>query len=102
MMSNSKISKSQKAVLKQFKQLNPDVVFAQFAHVTVLVNRTGATMGEFTTSVASRDEQKIRREVGEYHAMERLAYGAAQPVFMGRETPSFMALHLAIALDSAV
>ena len=95
MASNSKISKAQKAELKQFKRLNPDVAFAQFGHVTVLVNRTGVDMGEFTTSVASMDEQKLRRKVGEYHAMVRLAWGTAQPVFMGHATANEMATDLA-------
>ena len=95
MMSNSKLSKSQKAELKQFKQQNPDIAFAEFGFVTVLVNRTGATMGEFTTAVASLDEQKLRRKVGEYHAMVRFQYGTAQPVFLGLATTNEMASDLA-------
>ena len=99
MTSNSKISKSQKAELKEFKQQNPDVAFAQFGHTTVLVNRTGATMGEFTASVASRDEQKLRRKVGEYHAMSRFQYGTAQPIFLGSWCTDQMAESLAYSLD---
>ena len=77
MTSNSKISKSQKAELKEFKQQNPDVAFVQYGFATVLVNRTGATMGEFTTSVASRDEKKIRRKVGEAVSAVKARYDAA-------------------------
>ena len=87
MASNSKISKAQKANLKQFKRMNPKVAFAQYGWATVLVSQTGVNMGEFTTAIASRDEQKVRRKVGEYYAMERLAYGTAQPVFLGCRCP---------------
>lgn len=71
MTSNSKLTREQKAALKGFKILmRKNMAFGHSGGVTVLVE-VNKNVVRFSTSVASPDEQKIRKKVGQYHAMER-------------------------------
>lgn len=71
MASNSKLSQDQKDSLKFFKDEMPkNMAFGQCGRVTVLAQITGNVV-RFSTSVASPDEQKVRRKVGQYHAADR-------------------------------
>lgn len=81
MASNTKLTKAQKAELREFKlnYMTDNMAFATCGPVTVLVQVTGNVV-HFATSVSSPDEVKFRRKVGEYCAMERLL--ARQTAFM--------------------
>lgn len=86
-MSNSKLSDSQKQTLKRVKRDNPDIHLFSFPEcgVTVAVRRTGETMGEFSVSIMSNLEQKFRRKVGEYWAINRMLDGQVLPCVMPEE-----------------
>lgn len=75
MASNSKISAHAKSELKWFKKSMPkNVAFATSGSLTVLV-RVMSNCVMVSTALASPDEKKIRRKVGEFHAMERMSVG---------------------------
>ena len=71
MASNTKLTSIEKDDLKVFKQGMPkNRAFGQCGRVTVLAQITGNVV-RFSTAVASPDEQKIRRKVGQFHAASR-------------------------------
>lgn len=76
-------------VRREFLAANPQWRFFLFDRVTVGIRRTGITMGEFTISIASADEKKIRRKVGEYNAIQRIADGIILPVVLGEYDEHF-------------
>ena len=107
MASNTKLSQDQKDSLKFFKDEMPkNMVFGQSGRVTVLVQLTGNVM-RFSTAVASPDEKKLRRKVGQYHAADRWTNGeiSVAPVppklWDGERTdPEYVANLLADALNA--
>lgn len=83
MSSNTKLDAYSKAVLKQFKRENPNATFAASpdGRVTVLVlPHPTLSMGQFSVAIASENEKKIRRKVGEFEALRRYLDGMSQPV----------------------
>lgn len=48
--------------------------------VTVAIKRTGDRMGAFSVSLASMDEDKFSKKVGQYHALDRFFSGQVLPV----------------------
>lgn len=83
MSSNTKLARGDKFLLKEFKRDNPDAAFAtsEDGRVTVLVvPHPSRNMGHFTVAIASEDEKKIRRKVGEFEALRRYWDGMGQPV----------------------
>lgn len=75
MASNSKISSFAKSELKLFKMsMRRNMAFATSCNLTVLV-RVMSNCVMVSTALASPDETKIRRKVGEFHAMERMNEG---------------------------
>lgn len=78
MSSNSKLTSKQKnyrkGLIKYFRDTFHDFEIAQYEGVTVakFSEFPGARMARVAFSFASPDEQKIRRKVGEYHALMRL------------------------------
>lgn len=80
MASNTKLDKMQKQLLRNFKRDNPDVAFATCGRLTVCVEITGKNTVKFTTALASKDEKKFRRKVGEAYAVSRMQMGQGQPV----------------------
>lgn len=84
MSSNTKLDAYSKAVLKQFKRENPNATFAASpdGRVTVLVlPHPTLSMGQFSVAIASENEKKIRRKVGEFQALTRYWDGMSQPVY---------------------
>jgi hypothetical protein len=71
MASNTKLNSAQKEILRDFKAEMPkNMAFGQSGRVTVLAQITGNVV-KFSTAVASPDEKKIRRKVGQYYAAGR-------------------------------
>lgn len=71
MASNTKLSYTEKEDLKIFKaEMHKNMAFGQCGRVTVLAQITGNVV-RFSTAVASPDEQKVRRKVGQFHAAAR-------------------------------
>ena len=86
MSSNTKLDAYSKVVLKQFKCENPNAAFAASpdGRVTVLVvPHSTLSIGQFSVAIASENEQKIRRKVGEFEALRRYLDGMSQPVCTG-------------------
>lgn len=105
MASNTKLSGPQKDGLKLFKDEMPkNMAFGQCGRVTVLAQITGNVV-RFSTSVASPDEKKFRRKVGQYHAATRWEDGMVSVVptpvsFYGeRISPEYAANLLAETLN---
>lgn len=74
MVSNTKLTADQKGELHEFKAtMSKNMAFGQYGQVTVLVELCGRVV-KVSTAVASPDEKKYRRKVGEYMAMQRHAY----------------------------
>lgn len=80
--SNSKLTPEQKTWLAKFKARNPAVAFSTVGRVTVAVNPHfgGLDNGQFAVSIASKQEKKIRRKVGEFYAAVRLLGDSGMPV----------------------
>lgn len=78
-MANTKICKISKMRLAEFKDGNPTVnfLFCRYDGVTVLEMREfpGSKMKLVSVAIASTDEVKNRRSVGEYKAMEKFENG---------------------------
>jgi hypothetical protein len=83
MASNSKLTKEQKAERKEMLDALPrgSEMTLTPCGVTVLIVPNGCT-NLMSTAVASPDEVKQRREVGQYHALLRYFDGIAIPVPM--------------------
>lgn len=77
-MSNSKLTKFQKAERKSMRSelhnaggwLHSDYGVT----LSILPEFAGAKMARVSVSVASEDEQKVRRKVGEYWALHRMMH----------------------------
>lgn len=82
MQSNSKLDPHQNQWRKAAKRehLAAGGVLVAIGAVTVAILRTGEQSGKFAVSIASPNEKKIRRKVGEYHALDRFMLGGLQPV----------------------
>ena len=106
MASNTKLNQTEKEILREFKAEMPkNMAFGQSGRVTVLAQVTGNVV-KFSTAVASPDEKKIRRKVGQYHAADRWYNDsfAVMPLptdIYGRLTPAETAQHIAELLDNA-
>ena len=105
MASNSKLNHPQKEILRDFKTDMPkNMAFGQCGRVTVLAQITGNVV-KFSTAVASPDEKKIRRKVGQYYAAGRWHNDqfAVMPVppsfFGGKINPEYVANLIAETLD---
>ena len=79
MQSNSKLTDYQKSLRKQMLAQFAGVL-ATSGRVTVALERTGEKMGRFSLAIASEDERKIRRKVGEFYALNRFDDGDSQSV----------------------
>lgn len=85
----TKLTPEQKIARKELKAFfNADGwelhSFPEF-NATVAIRRTGSCMGEFTVAIASKDEPKFKRKVGEYFALRRLDEGVILPFTMSTE-----------------
>lgn len=101
MSSNTKLDAYSKSVLKQFKRENPNAAFAASpdGRVTVLVvPHSTLSIGQFSVAIASENEQKIRRKVGEFEALRRYLDGMSQPVNTQHSPAEDIATNLAFTL----
>ena len=83
--SNTKLDKDQKTDRKELMAKLPD--FSQFGYsgrITTLVVPSGA-VDMLYTAIASPDEQKLRRKVGEYVCLNRRYDGMGVPVQSGSD-----------------
>lgn len=80
--SNSKLTPEQKTWLAKAKERNPNIAFSTVGRVTVAVkpHSGGLDNGQFSVSIASKQEKKVRRKVGEFWAANRLVYDYGMPV----------------------
>ncbi len=69
--SNTKLTQEQKQKLKTFKNMNPKVVFVDNGQVTIAYSDDGKFV-RFATSIMSNEEEKFRRNVGQYVAAFRI------------------------------
>jgi len=102
-MTATKLSDFQKAnrkAMMEHRKANGWEVHSFPEHrATVAIRRTGSAMGKFTLSIASPDEPKFKRKVGEFHALQRIDDGAVLPVAMvPGDTLEGIAEHLASSL----
>jgi hypothetical protein len=74
MQSNSKLSRFEKSVLKDFCKLNPHVCFATMGETTLAFARVG-NLVEFSTAICAPTEKKMRPKVGKYWAITRYENG---------------------------
>ena len=73
--SNTKLDKFHKNLLPELRAENPRVQVAHFKHLRITIAYTrGLNATKFATSVASPDEKKFRRKLGEYNAVTRLVW----------------------------
>ena len=81
-MANSKLTREQKWCRKEFISRLKECagVLVQNGYVTCVLRRTGERMGEFSVAIASPEEQKFRRKVGEYMALYRWMQDCYLPV----------------------
>ena len=70
MQSNSKLTKYQKSLLKDYRKMMPEVKFATMGETTVAFKRAGK-MVEFATAICAPNEKKMRPKVGKYYAIQR-------------------------------
>lgn len=83
MSSNSKLTAEQKQARKHYKASfvrHDGGVLVAVDGVTVALHRTGEHSGKFSVSVSGADEQKERRKVGEFYALERWYYDNTLPI----------------------
>lgn len=105
MASNTKLNQTEKEILREFKAEMPkNMAFGQSGRITVLAQITGNVV-KFSTAVASPDEKKIRRKVGQYLAVCRWDNDmhAVMPLptdIYGRLTTAETAQHVAELLDN--
>lgn len=75
MLSNSKLTKAQKAYLKEMAVFNPQIKFETTANnLTIAFSRVGDIV-EFATAIRSDTEKKHRPNVGKYVALTRFENG---------------------------
>jgi hypothetical protein len=104
-MSNSKLQAYQKAERKALKivaKLDGVAVF-HFPDmgVSVAMQATGVGNALFSVSVASPTEQKFRRKVGEFYALERFYGGQVLPARLNKAEPASVAQWIANAIGEA-
>lgn len=99
-MSNSKLTKfqkvSRKVMLADLRSALGSIATVGRFTVAIMPEFPGSSMARMSVSFASEDEQKIRRKVGEYHALIRLHNLESVPVPIG-----FDATDMANQYDSA-
>jgi hypothetical protein len=93
--SNSKLTKDQKAELREFKEVTPHALFMRAGRVTVLVLDKRVSV-----SIASIEEKKFRVKVGQYWAMQRMIYGETLPIALDAVFEEYEAEQLALALTN--
>jgi hypothetical protein len=100
MASNTKLTRAQKNELKAFKAIMPkNMAFGTGFGITVLLE-VDTSVVRFASSVASMEELKWRRKVGEYNAMQRWQdqQTAIIPRFNNRDSAQKLANGLASML----
>jgi hypothetical protein len=70
MFSNSKLTKAQKANLKEMLVFNPEIAFAIMGKTTIAFKHVGDNV-EFATAICADNEIKNRPNVGKYWALSR-------------------------------
>ena len=70
-ISNSKLSKTEKELLKQYKIDFPEIKFYHNGRVTLAYTLNDSGKGKISWSLASEQEKRLRLKVGEYYAMMR-------------------------------
>lgn len=75
MRSNTKLTKEQKAILKDMKREYPHVQFASDGQKLVCAFYPVGDNIRFAFAIKSDNEQKFRRKVGEMVAMEKVLPG---------------------------
>ena len=73
MLSNSKLTKAQKAYLKEMADF-PQIQFATMGNTTIAYQVKGNLI-EFSTAICADTEKKNRPKVGKYLALTRLEAG---------------------------
>jgi hypothetical protein len=96
--SNSKLSFDEKQSLKNWKRGNPDVQFFQNDRITFVFRKTSPNKGQIAWAIASNDEQKCRRKVGEFHATCRFVRGPMPIEFAEGEYLGYRLLNIAKAI----
>jgi hypothetical protein len=72
MASNSKLNSAQKTALKHFKaKMSENMAFASNGRLTLLV-RVMPNCVHISTALASPDEIKIRKKVGQFYVTKRM------------------------------
>jgi hypothetical protein len=83
-MSNSKLSHEQKifrkAALSDLRDCGGHIFTSNRVTVAIMPEFAGSKMARMSVSIASENEQKLRRKVGEFHALERLHNLESVPV----------------------
>ena len=74
MLSNSKLTKVQKAYLKEMAIFNPQIQFTTMGNTTIAFQVKGNLI-EFSTAICADTEKKNRPKVGKYLAACRLVSG---------------------------
>lgn len=74
MLSNTKLGKFDKEILRAMKDENPKITLSNNMETTIAFKESINTV-EFALSVMSPNEKKFRRKVGEYWAMIRFNEG---------------------------
>ena len=74
MQSNSKLSKFEKSLFKDYRKMLPDVQFAIMGKTTIAFKHVGDLV-EFATAICADNEKKNRPKVGKYWAMTRFENG---------------------------
>jgi hypothetical protein len=74
MFSNSKLTKTQKAYLKEMAEFNPQIKFTTMGNTTIAFQTVGNLI-EFSTAICADTEKKNRPKVGKYLALTRLEAG---------------------------
>ena len=74
MLSNSKLTKAQKAYLKEMAVFNPQIKFETVGNLTIAFSHVGDTV-QFATAICADNEIKNRAKVGKYVALTRFENG---------------------------
>ena len=74
MLSNSKLTKAQKAYLKEMAIFNPQIQFQIVGELTIAFSPVGDNV-EFATAIRADNEKKNRPNVGKYVALTRFENG---------------------------
>lgn len=97
-MSNSKLSREQKTarkvMLADLQTAGGTIATVGRFTVAIVPEFSGSNMARMSVAFASEDEQKIRRKVGEFHALFRMQDNQSVPVPV-----NFDALNMANRMD---